>query len=507
MITPPTPPSIPDAVQTGFPGLRALVVGDLMLDRYQWGRVQRISPEAPVPVLELERETLSLGGAANVARNLAALGLRVSIAGISGDDGERTELLQALAAEGIDSTAVLAVSDRCTTVKTRVLGNRQQLLRIDREHLAPLSASEQQNLLDLIAPRLDDIDLLLLSDYAKGVLNSGLCQTLIQQARGRGLPVLVDPKGSDFSRYAGATVLTLNRAELAAATGIDPLDTTALLERGANLRQRLGLDLLAVTLGEAGIALLQADGCEQVPANVREVFDVSGAGDTVIALFAAGLAAGLDHLDSARLANLAAGLVVAQPGTAAVSRDELIAALDRQATLAQGAKLRSLDQLLPQLDEWRANGERIVFTNGCFDLLHAGHVILLERARQYGDRLVLGLNSDASVRRLKGSGRPVIKQQDRARVLAALASVDAVLLFDEDTPLTLIRRLRPEVLVKGADYRDQTIVGATEVNSWGGQVALIPLSGEHSTTGIIERLDDDGDNDGDEDSIADEAAR
>lgn len=489
------------ALQSVIPGLRALVIGDLMLDRYQWGQVRRVSPEAPVPVLALQRQTLSLGGAANVARNLAALGLQVSLAGVVGDDDERAPLLQALTTAGIDSSAVLTVPGRCTTVKTRVIGNQQQLLRIDREQDTPLDSEQQQALLTLLLPRLDQVDVVVLSDYAKGVLGSSLCQSVIRQARERGLPVLADPKGKDFSRYAGASVLTPNRAEMVAATGAASMNaeltTESLLEHAAKMRRRLGLDLLVVTLGEAGIALLQAEGCEQVPANAREVFDVSGAGDTVIALFAAGLAAGLQPLACTHLANLAAGLVVAQLGTAAVSREQLVAALNSQAALTQAAKLRSAGQLLPELAQWRANGERIVFSNGCFDLLHAGHVSLLERARSHGDRLVVGLNSDASVRRIKGPGRPVIAQADRARVLAALASVDAVVVFDQDTPLALIKQLRPDVLVKGADYQDKTLVGAAEVSGWGGQVTLIPLSEGHSTSAIIARMDGDAHTDSD----------
>jgi D-beta-D-heptose 7-phosphate kinase/D-beta-D-heptose 1-phosphate adenosyltransferase len=482
------------AVAEGFGGRRVLVVGDLMLDRYLTGDVGRISPEAPVPVLKLAGERLVAGGAANVARNLVGLGLSVSLAGLRGDDADGAALAALLSESGIDHDAVLANADRPTTSKTRIIGNGQQMLRIDAEDTSPLPASLQIALERAVMEQLPAADVLLLSDYAKGVLTGDLCVRLIAAGAAQGVPVLVDPKGRDFARYRGATVLTPNRAELALATGVDPADLDGLLQRGALLRTELGLRELVLTLGELGMALVVDGSTRRVPALAREVFDVSGAGDTVIATIAAGRAAGLGPVDTVHLANLAAGVVVGRRGTAAITAEELAAAIAGEAALEQAAKVQTLDAMRAQVAQWRAEGQRIVFTNGCFDLLHVGHVTYLERARRLGQRLVVGLNSDSSVRALKGPERPLIGEQDRARVLAALAAVDGVVLFDADTPLELIRALRPDVLAKGADYREEDVVGAAEVKGWGGQVVLVPLVAEQSTTGIIARMrsEDDG---------------
>lgn len=482
------PQRVMETVRGRFGGARVLVVGDLMLDRYLAGDVARISPEAPVPVLRLGSERAVAGGAANVASNLLGLGLDVALAGVRGDDADGAALLGLLDAAGLDHGAVLTDGDRPTTSKTRILGNRQQMLRIDAEATTPLSGAVADKLAAAVLARLDDAGVLLLSDYAKGVLTGALCQRLITAAAARGVPVLVDPKGRDFSRYRGATLLTPNRAELALATGADAADLDALLAWAERLRGELGLVEVVVTLGELGMVLVDATGKTRVPAVAREVFDVSGAGDTVIATIAAGRAAGLDAVDTAHLANLAAGVVVGHHGTAAISSDALAAAISGEAALEQAAKIRDLPAMRAQVAAWRAAGERVVFTNGCFDLLHVGHVTYLEQARRHGQRLVVGLNTDRSVRALKGTGRPVISEQDRARVLAALAAVDGVVLFDADTPMALIQALRPEVLVKGADYREDEVVGAAEVKAWGGQVVLVPLVAERSTSAIVGRM-------------------
>jgi D-beta-D-heptose 7-phosphate kinase/D-beta-D-heptose 1-phosphate adenosyltransferase len=484
--------SAPAEILAGFAARRVLVVGDLMLDRSLWGQVQRISPEAPVPIVRLERETRSAGGAANVARNLSALGVEAHLVGATGADAGREQLLQELTKDGLSTDDVLIAGDRCTTVKTRVLGYRQQMIRIDEERTTPLTGSDGERLLAAAAARLALADALVLSDYAKGVLTADLCRALIEAARARGLPVLVDPKGKDFDRYAGATLVTPNRAELALATGVPAHDLDALLAAGSAMREKLSLGLLVLTLSEQGMVIIEPDGNRQIPAVAREVFDVSGAGDTVIATFAAGLAAGLGHLDTAHLANLAAGVVIGKVGTTPIAKKDLLRAIEGEAALEQAAKIRGPTEAQAHVRHWQANGERVVFTNGCFDLLHVGHVTYLERARRYGHRLVVGLNTDSSVRRLKGPERPLIGQDDRARVLAALAAVDAVVLFDQDTPLALIEELRPDVLAKGADYREDQVVGAGEVKSWGGRVVLVPLVENRSTTGIIERMNGDG---------------
>jgi len=307
-------------------------------------------------------------------------------------------------------------------------------------------------------------------------------------ARAEGIPVLVDPKGRDFAKYAGASLITPNRAELAWATGVPREDLSGLLAAAGKLRRELDLGLLVLTLSELGLALVDAEKTRRIPALAREVFDVSGAGDTVIATFAAGLAAGLGATDTAHLANLAAGVVVGKVGTVPIARVDLLAAISGESALEQAAKIIDLTTAKARVQGWQAAGERVVFTNGCFDLLHVGHVSYLEHARRHGQRLVVGLNTDRSVRALKGPARPLIGEDDRARVLAALASVDAVVLFDEATPLDLILALRPDILAKGADYREEAVVGAPEVKSWGGLLVLIPLVEDRSTTGIIQRM-------------------
>jgi len=486
------PQSVEEHVRRGFSRRRVVVVGDLMLDRYLWGRVERISPEAPVPVVRLERESETAGGAANVGRNLRSLGLDVVLIGVTGADAGRDLLLRELIKEGLSADGVLVAGDRCTTVKTRVVGNHQQMLRIDDERSASLGAGDEERLLAAATDRLGEADALLLSDYAKGVLSERVCRALIASAAARDLPVLVDPKGKDFSRYAGATLVTPNRGELALATGAPAQDLDALFAAGAAMREELDLGILVLTLGEQGMVLIEPDGNHQIPAVAREVFDVSGAGDTVIATFAAGLAGGLGHLDTAHLANLAAGVVVGKVGTAPITSEELLAAISGECALEQAAKVCTPSTAAVRIRRWQEGGERIVFTNGCFDLLHVGHVTYLERARRYGHRLVVGLNTDASVRRLKGPERPLIHQDDRARVLAALAAVDTVILFAEDTPLGLIEQLHPDVIAKGADYSEEQVVGASEVKSWGGRVVLVPLVEDRSTTRIIERVGDAG---------------
>lgn len=482
------PEQVLAALESGFGGGRVLVVGDLMLDRYLWGQVGRISPEAPVPVLQLSQETETAGGAANVARNLRGLGLQVSIAGVTGEDLNRQRLLQQLSGQGAEISAVLADPTRPTTTKTRLLGNHQQMLRIDDERVAPLGAELEDRLFALIERQLSAAAVLVLSDYAKGVLFGGLCQRLINAAREHGIPVLVDPKGRDFTRYLGASLITPNRAELAQAASIGSADLEHLAAVASRMRAELQLERLILTLGELGLLVIEPGAQTRIPAVAREVFDVSGAGDTVIATLAAALGAGLDPVDSAHLANLAAGVVVAKVGTAAVSLSELEHAIRNEVALEQAAKLCTLPELQARVRAWQSRGERVVFTNGCFDLLHAGHVTYLEQARRYGQRLIIGLNSDRSVCDLKGPERPLIGEQDRARVLAALASVDAVVLFDEDTPLNLIEALRPDILAKGADYRPDQVVGAEQVRGWGGELVLVPLLEERSTSGIIRRM-------------------
>ncbi len=481
-------------VAGGFAGARVLVVGDLMVDCHVRGEVARISPEAPVPVVRVTGRSWTPGGAANVAANLADLGVAVEVAGFTGADEGRARLLELLGARGIGSAALVAAAGQTTTVKTRIIGGHQQMLRIDDERAGAPAAGDQQALLAAIdgafarAPAA-----VVISDYAKGVCGAATCSAVIAAARARGIPVLVDPKGADFAKYAGATTITPNTGELAVATGVPAGDHEGLVRAGQALRARLGIPFLTFTRGEHGISLVEPDAVHHVPAAAREVFDVSGAGDTVIAVLAACIAARgtgttPTALDAVRLANLAAGVVVAKVGTVPIHRDELLALLATGPGLAHLGKVLARTDAAERCRQWRAAGDKVVFTNGCFDVLHAGHVSLLEQARAAGDRLVVGLNSDASVRGLKGPGRPVNSGGDRSQVLAALAAVDAVVEFGEATPLELILALRPDVLVKGADYRVDQVVGGAEVQSWGGRVALIGLVPGRSTTATIARL-------------------
>lgn len=476
-----------DVVQSGFFGRRVLVVGDLMLDRYLWGHVERISPEAPVPVVGLDHKSHSAGGAANVAMNLAALGCRVEMAGVIGKDEDGRQLLEVLAASNVGISGVVSAADRPTTCKTRILGGRQQILRLDIEKSGELSSELNQSLLCAVNEVMPQSAAIILSDYRKGLLSDTVCKFIIGSARDRSIPTLIDPKGLNYRKYSGCSVLSPNRAELAAATSADSGDMNLLLQRGLELRRELGIEYLVGTLGELGIALLDSDGVHRFPALAREVFDVSGAGDTVIATIGAAVAAGLDLHDAIRLANLAAGIVVGKLGTVPISRHELLAALGSRDGQAEEGKICSVETLLERVSHWRISGQRIVMTNGCFDLLHPGHLALLEHAKGEGDRLVVALNTDRYIRLLKGPGRPLIGQDSRAKLVAALPFVDAVVLFDEETPVHLICAARPNVLVKGGNYSESEVVGAKEMRTWGGKVTIVPFVEGSSTTAILNR--------------------
>jgi len=482
-----------EAVRCGFrpangENVWALVIGDLMLDRYLWGKVERVSPEAPVPVVLLDKENSRPGGAANVAANLAGLNLPCRLLGCIGEDDAGRQLIAAVAESGVETAAIVRLPNRPTITKTRIVGGHQQMLRLDRESSAPFAADELKRVEDAVRQALrDSPTIIILSDYAKGVLHPEICQLVIRLAQAAKIPVLVDPKGRDYSKYRGATALTPNRRETSDACG-GVADIDALLDSADVLRQNLALEFFAVTRSEEGISLIEQGQRLHIPAMARQVFDVSGAGDTVIATLAAGMVAGLNHVDALHLANLAAGIVVGQVGTVPIGRDELLAELAAENMREQADKVCDLTHLLAHVAGWRSAGQRIVFTNGCFDLLHAGHVTYLDAARKLGDRLIVGLNTDRSVSALKGPTRPVIHEQDRARVMAALEAVDAVILFDDDTPLNLIHAIRPETLVKGDDYSEDQVVGGVEVKSWGGKVALVPIVPGRSTSNIIGKI-------------------
>ena len=467
-----------------FENAAVLIVGDVMLDRYWTGDSSRVSPEAPVPVVHVQGEQHRAGGAGNVALNVAALGAKATVLGLTGADAEAQTLEAILNRAG--AQCVFEPVANCRTVtKLRVLSRHQQLLRMDFEDAFPSEAAER--LAAHVAARLPDAETVVLSDYGKGALDAQTVQALIRQARAAGKSVLADPKGADFRRYRGASLLTPNRAEFEAVTGACA-DEADLVRRGMTLLQALELDALLVTRSEQGMSLLRREAEPlHLPTRAREVFDVTGAGDTVIATLAAGLAAGLDLPEATALANEAAGAVVGKLGAATVSVTELRQALHEP----HGGGFGALDEgaLAERLIAAKARGERIVMTNGVFDLLHAGHVTCLEQARALGDRLVVAVNDDASARRLgKGPGRPVNPLEQRMAVLAGLSAVDWVTSFAEDTPERLICRLRPDVLVKGGDYRPEEIAGEHCVTENGGEVKALPFVDGCSTTRIIERI-------------------
>ena len=471
----------------GFPGLRALVIGDAMLDTYLEGTATRLCKEGPVPVVRRMATGRTPGGAANVAANVAALGADCRLVAVVGQDERATSIRDELEDLRLSAEYLVVDAGRPTTSKTRVVARGQQMLRIDEEIEDPVSARVMEQLAQALERAMRDADALLIEDYNKGTLVPQVIERALALARKRSLPVVVDPKFKNFFAYRGATVFKPNRRELELAMGaaLDLAHPDAL----PDALGKLAVDNLLLTLGGEGMMLVTKDHeITRIPTMAREVFDVSGAGDTVIATLSASIAAGLSIETSVELANLAAGIVVGKVGTVPIAHHELITALTPSSNLSAAEKILDHDALGARIADWRASGETIVFTNGCFDLLHVGHVTLLEDSRRFGSKLVLGLNSDASVCRLKGPTRPVVGERERARVMAALAAVDAVVLFEEDTPLELIRAIHPDVLVKGGDYTIETVVGHEEVLASGGRVEIVPTVEGFSTTNIVRKL-------------------
>jgi D-beta-D-heptose 7-phosphate kinase / D-beta-D-heptose 1-phosphate adenosyltransferase len=461
------------------------VVGDLMLDEYLTGPVERISPEAPVPVLRAHETETRAGGAANVARQIAALGARVILGGVVGSDDAASALLAHCRHASVDTRAVVTAPARRTTRKLRCLSKSQQLLRVDWEDTTSVGEACISQLLSRLAAS-PPPDMIVVSDYAKGVVSERLIESVARLKTGN-CRIIVDPKRADFAAYHGAQILTPNLAELrqASSGSLDAFELNEIASVALALVRQHGFDALVVTLGERGLLLARSDGpYEYIPAVRRAVFDVTGAGDTVIGVLTAALAGGASLTESAQLANAAAGVAVSELGTTAVTTQQI------RHALAGDTSQKILDRaaLTARAATWRLAGKRIVFTNGCFDLLHAGHLALLHSAAQQGDVLVLAINSDASVRRLKGPDRPLVPAAARAELLAALECVDAVTIFSEDTPLETIRAVRPQVLVKGADYRAEDVVGRSLVESDGGKVVLVPIEDGWSTTELVERM-------------------
>ncbi len=466
---------------------RVLIVGDLILDRYVSGDVQRISPEAPIPILAARDSDERLGGAGNVAANLRAMDAEVEVLGVIGDDGLGATVLALFEGIGVHTDGCVRDGARPTTQKTRLVSGVQQILRVDWEEARAVQPEVAARLVDGIEERVAAAQAVVLSDYGKGALAPEVIDAVIRAARARSVPVLVDPKGTDYTRYRGASLVTPNKKEAEEALGrkLDSLDD--LPEAGRDLIEIGGLDHAVITLGADGMALVSKDGAySHVPTYARAVFDVTGAGDTVIAHLALAVAAGLELEAAVHLANQAAGIVVGRQGAAAVTREELRAAFGERLA-GTGKVLARGEELAAQLAAWRAEGRRVAFTNGCFDILHAGHVDYLRFARSKGDVLIVGINDDASVRRIKGEGRPVNTVEDRMAVLAALEMVDAVVAFGEDTPKHIVEEVTPDALIKGEDWRDKGVVGREWVEKHGGAVHLAPLMPGRSTTSILDR--------------------
>ena len=460
-----------------------LVVGDLMIDHYLWGSCERISPEAPVQVVDIAKETTVLGGAGNVINNLKALGASVSVAGVIGDDVNGEELREMLRNIDVDESRLIIQNGRKTSKKSRVIAVSQQILRYDKESKEDIQSSSVESIMTILQEDIERYDAIILSDYGKGVLTESLTQSIIKAAGTAGVKVLVDPKGSDFSKYSGATLLTPNKKEAQLATGIDIVDESSLKEALLKLKGECDLDISLITLSEDGIAIFD-EKLKIFPTVAKEVFDVTGAGDTVIASIAYALSASKDIDETAKFANLAAGVVVGKIGSATVTIDEIE---EYEASLHKStsdAHIKNFEEIKIIVERYKKQGKKVVFTNGCFDILHVGHVKYLQIAKSFGDVLIVGLNSDASVSRLKGPTRPVNIAQDRAYLLAALEAVDFVVPFEEDTPYELIKMIAPDVLVKGGDYEGKKVVGT----EFAGELKLVDFVDGKSTTKTIEKI-------------------
>lgn len=471
-----------------FADRHVAVIGDVMLDSYMTGEVTRISPEAPVPVMRVTAERSVPGGAANVAANLATLGLQVGLVGLAGQDAARDELVHALRQFGdVNCSGVIAAPGRRTTRKLRVIGAHQQIVRVDHEDVGECDELTGERFGRAAAEAIDAADVVILSDYGKGVCSERMLKEAIGHARAAGKTVLVDPKRKELSAYRGATIITPNRKELTDATGLPCETDEEALEAARAAQAQCGAAIL-LTRSEKGMSLFPLDGPPIHLATVaQDVFDVSGAGDTVVAVLAAAIAADMPLVEGMRLANHAAGIVVSKLGTACVTREELVAATHADAASSDVTDGRLLDlaDAVALRRAWEADKLTVGFANGCFDLLHPGHISLIGQSAASCDRLIMALNSDASVRRLKGPTRPIQDERARAAVMGAVKGVAAVVLFDEDTPFELIQALQPDILVKGADYRIDQVVGADVVQARGGRVVLAELSAGHSTTRLV----------------------
>lgn len=475
-----------------FEEMRIFVIGDLMLDRYIWGRVMRISPEAPVPVLKILGENLLPGGAANVGSNLSSLGANVEVCGVTGKDYEGERLLELLERIGMGAKNIVFDPKRPTTTKTRLIAGTQHIVRMDREETTPISDELKNQLMEMITKSVKECPPhgIIISDYAKGLIRAELSGEIIQLAKKEGIFVTVDPKGKDFAKYRGTNVITPNQKEAEEVCGFLIEDEVTLKRAIEILMKETCADCVLITRGKQGISFC-AKGSEvkTIPSEAREVFDVTGAGDTVVSASTLSYLSSKSWEASVKIANRAAGIVVGRVGTSTVTQAELIEHFEGDKYLITG-KILSRETLSATISGLKAKGERIVFTNGCFDLFHIGHLRLLKRAKKLGDTLVVAINNDTSVKRLKGDDRPFISESDRVHIIAALDCVDYVSLFSEDTPFELIRMLKPDILVKGGDYTPEMVVGRDFVENYGGSVIIIPLVEGISTSVLVSKIRD-----------------
>ncbi len=478
---------------SSFDNCRILVIGDLMIDEYLWGEAERISPEAPVQVVSVVRDYSTLGGAGNVVNNLVTLGATVSVASVigAGESADGKLLFKLFKDLGVDTSGLFQDPNRSTTKKARVLAGHQHVLRIDRETKQEISQDHVAMLVQFVKERIHSFNVVLLSDYGKGLFTETLLQQVIDTAKQNNKTVVVDPKGLNFKKYAGATAITPNKREASLAAGIEIVDDVSLIEAGRKLLHDIPVQNVLMTCGKEGMVLFE-EGKEpyRIATEARQVFDVSGAGDTVLAVLGLGLASGLpgaDFRQAATLANVAAGIVVGKVGTATVSREELKKALEPAIGELAG-KQKTLSDLIPIAERLRAEGKTIVMTNGCFDLLHVGHIKLLSASKNMGDVLIVAIDDDESVKALKGEERPIIGSQERLRIISALDSVDYVTLFSTKELEQVIEAVRPDILTKGSNYTTETVLGREIVERFGGRVAVIPITEAVSSTRIINQI-------------------
>lgn len=475
-----------------FSDARVLCIGDVMLDRFVYGGVERISPEAPIPVLRQSKENAMLGGAGNVVRNITSLGAECAFIGVVGNDDAGKSILQLTGELERLSPFLLIDKDRQSTEKIRYVAGNQQMLRVDREIVKPLESAQRTQLLQAVEQDIAAFPFLVLSDYGKGLLADGVAEEIIALAKAKKIPVLVDPKSRNFAVYKNAWVISPNLSELMAASGEQCANHHEIEQAARALMKHHTIANMLVTMGSEGMLLVSEDGTSHIPAQKREVFDVSGAGDSVLATLAVALASGCSLVDAAFLANEAGGIVIGKTGTAVAYRTELKTAIHTYGARRGLRKIFALDLAVEQVENWQRDGLKTGFTNGCFDIMHAGHASLLNDAKSRCDKLIVAINSDDSVRRLKGESRPVNSEMDRAMLLAELEAVDMVVIFREDTPEAILKKLKPALLMKGADYEKHQIVGADFVESYGGEVARIPLKEGYSTTATIEKMRKNG---------------